>query len=163
MQLNWILDRASFKMDWFRPPFPHPVFYCWEPIKIQKCFSKMQIKSNSRPIQFIHHFLVLFPNAGDPSRCGNRKKCNSKFRNNAVLASYKQPNPCCYQVLFNFLHHPPIWRTPIISKEDSTKALLLQVTRKSIWFLNTLQMQSHFFWSSHSHRHQIHRVGTIFF
>jgi hypothetical protein len=38
-----------------------------------------------------------------------RKKCNSKFRNNAVLASYKQPNPCA-QVLFNFLHHPPIWR-----------------------------------------------------
>jgi hypothetical protein len=34
-----------------------------------------------------------------------RKKCNSKFRNNAVLASYKQPNPCA-QVLFNFLHHP---------------------------------------------------------
>jgi hypothetical protein len=38
----------------------------------------------------------------------------------------------------------PYGETPIISKEDSTKALLLQVTRKSIWFSNTLQMKSHF-------------------
>jgi hypothetical protein len=58
-------------------------------------------------MELINHFLVLFPNAGDPSRCSTGTKCNSKFRNNAVLASYKQPNPCCYQVLFNFLRHPP--------------------------------------------------------